>query len=885
MKPFYAAMWAVGGLLLPLQMLGSHAMGTDITFQCLGNNQYRISVAFYRDCAGINAPTSISVSYFSPSCNIPAGTYSQTLTLQGSQEVSPLCPSQLANSSCNGGALPGVQQYVYSGVITLPASCSDWIVGYAECCRNNAITNLASASSYNLYAYATINNTSGICDNSPVFTTFPVPYICAGVPFNYNHGAIDVDGDSLVYRMVQPSDGYNVPIAYQGSYNVNYPLSTTTSTFGFDPLTGQMGFTPSIQQTAVITVIVEEYRNGVLIGTTMRDIQVVVLPPNLCSNTSPSINSIHNISGGGFIDSSVIQMCPNTQLTFDVNITDPNGNNVILSSNAATAIPGATFTVIGSGASVTGKFSWIPTTADSGLHLFHITYKDDGCPVSTPQTFVFTIYVFNRVIASNDQVFCGLPIQLSAIGGTFFQWTPTQGLSNPNIPNPVATPNVPTMYYVTSDCGMDSVFVDVQPPYTLDAGPDTAICLNALAQLNATVSQPAYGPYTYSWSPATGLSNTTVPNPIASPPATTTYYLTASSAQGCLRTDSITVRISGVAPSVRAFADPDTVCPGETIQLSLTTTPTLCGTAITPCNNNTQTFTLGTGGTYTATGSPFRGYWEDGRVQYLYRASELNAMGISGGTFTELAFNIGLKASTAPYQNFTIRMGCTSLSEFPGTSSSTNFTPGMAIVYGPVSYTTTAGWNTFLLTNQYDWDGVSNLIVEVCFDNTNFSGDDQVYYTSTAFRSVAHDFDDAASGCNLASPFSGVNRPNIRFGVCQRVATNAVISWTPSAAVDNPSSLSPKAQISGTTTFIANVTEGGCAGQGYATVVVDTTVRITAGPDTSLCLSSPIQLHAVATGVPAPIQLNCGVNGTPVGTSTIHTVGVGVNVTSTRHTI
>ncbi len=867
-------------LFMPDRVFGSHAMGTDITYECLGNNQYRITVAFYRDCAGINAPSTISISYFSPSCNIPAGTYSQTLNQQSSQEVSPLCPSQLINSTCNGGSFPGVQQFVYSGVITLPAGCTDWIVGYTECCRNNAVTNLVTASSFNLYAFATINNANGLCDNSPIFTTLPVPYICAGIPFNYNHGAVDIDGDSLVYRMVQPSDGYNIPIGYTGSYNVNYPLSTTSGSFSFDPNTGQMTFTPNIQQVAVITILVEEYRNGVLIGTTMRDIQVVVINPNLCTNTPPSIVNIGNMTGGGFIDSNTIQMCPNSQLTFDINVTDSNGDNVNLSSNASTAIPGATFTVIGSGPSVTGRFSWFPAVADSGLHLFHVTYLDNGCPVSTPQTFVFSIFVFNRVVASADQVYCGLPIQLDAIGGTFFQWSPTQGLSNPNIHNPIATPSVPTKYFVTSDCGVDSVFVDVQPPYTLNAGRDTSICLNSLVQLNAAVSNPNYGPFSYTWTPLTGLSSTIVHNPIASPPSTTTYYLTSSSAQGCLRSDTITVGISGVAPSVTAYADPDTVCPGETLQLSLTTAPTVCGVAVVPCSNSSQTYTLGTGGTYTATGTPFRGYWEDGRVQYLYRASELNAMGISGGAITELAFNVGLKTSTFPFNSFTIRIGCTNLSEFPGTSTTTNFAPGMAIVYGPVSYTTTAGWNNFQLTSQYDWDGLSNLIVEVCFDNVNYSNDDQVYYSTTVYRSVAHDFDDAMNGCNLSSPLMSMNRPNIRFGVCQRSANNAVISWSPANVVDNPAIAFPKAELTGTTTFIVDVSEGGCIGQGYVTVLVDTTVTIVAGPDTSLCLPTPIQLNSNATGTPSPIQLNCGVNGTPVSTPVVRTVGVGISVTS-----
>ena len=47
----------------------SHAQSADITYQCLGGNQYQISVSFYRDCSGINAPGSVDVNLYSSSCN------------------------------------------------------------------------------------------------------------------------------------------------------------------------------------------------------------------------------------------------------------------------------------------------------------------------------------------------------------------------------------------------------------------------------------------------------------------------------------------------------------------------------------------------------------------------------------------------------------------------------------------------------------------------------------------------------------------------------------------------------------------------------------------------------------------------------------------------
>jgi len=880
-------MLMIGASLLPLRSLASHAMGTDITYECLGSGNYKITVAFYRDCSGISAPSVIAIDYFSASCNVSSGSLIDTLYLQSSvsREVSPLCPADLPNSTCHsGGTIQGVEKYVYSGTIHLPLGCPDWIVGYTECCRNSNITNLVNAASYNLYAYALINNTPGVCDNSPVFTTPPIPYLCPGQPFNYNQGAVDPDGDSLVYKMVQPSDNYRVYIPYDGNFTVNYPMSTITGTFDFEPTTGQITVTPDLMQNAVVTVQVEEYRNGRLIGSTMRDIQIVVLDPDDCTNEPPVIsNPIFNINGGGLIDSNTIQMCPASQLTFEMEVMDATGDSVYLSSNASSAVPGSSFMVLGRGSTVRGRFSWIPSAADTGFHAFQVTYSDNGCPVSTPQSVTYVIYVFSRVEAGANQVYCGEPIQLRAFGGSAFSWTPALGLSATNLPNPFAAPSVPTMYYVTSDCGRDSVFVDVQPPYTLFAGRDTAMCLNSGVDLHATVSHPNYGPYVFSWSPATGLDAPNSPNPTASPRIPTTYVVTSVSARGCIRRDTVTVRISGVAPIVNVYADPVHACVGEQLRLDLTANPSSCSTTTTPCSNAPVNYTIGTGVQQTSAqahlqGTPYKGSYTDARVQYLFRASELNAMGITGGIITHLAFNVAVKRSgNSPYNNFTIKIGCTPLANLPG------FDSGLSTVYGPTAYTTSSGWNTHTLTSPYAWDGVSNLVIQICYDNVFASNTDEVYFTPTPFYSVAYRYDGLTAGCNLASADTSKNRPNVRFGFCDRSIGNTTITWsveTGIATISDISIANPTAQAFETTKFRASVSMGGCPGKSDVIVTVDTTFTVKALPDTSLCRPSDIQLNAIASGQPSPIYLNCGTNGTPVSASAIYQVGSGPGYTN-----
>ncbi|MBT6699526.1 MAG: hypothetical protein HOB15_03875, partial [Flavobacteriales bacterium] len=76
----------------------SHAAGMDLTYECIGGNTYRVTLKFYRECSGIDAPSGIwldplSYTYLdvsSASCGLTANL---TLTQVGfGNEISPICP-------------------------------------------------------------------------------------------------------------------------------------------------------------------------------------------------------------------------------------------------------------------------------------------------------------------------------------------------------------------------------------------------------------------------------------------------------------------------------------------------------------------------------------------------------------------------------------------------------------------------------------------------------------------------------------------------------------------------------------------------------------------------------------------------------------------------
>ena len=206
-----------------------------------------------------------------------------------------------------------------------------------------------------------------------------------------------------------------------------------------------------------------------------------------------------------------------------------------------------------------------PIANPSVTTTYTVTVSDGSGCSATDQV---TIFVGNGGVANAgpDQTICqGSFAQLSASGGTSYSWSPSIGLNNPNIPNPIANPSVTTTYTVTvsdgSGCSaVDQVTIFVGNGGVANAGPDQTICQGSFAQLSAS------GGTVYTWSPSIGLNNSNIANPVANPSVTTTYTVTVSDGSGCSAVDQVTIFVGngGVAN-----AGPDqTICQGGFVQLS-----------------------------------------------------------------------------------------------------------------------------------------------------------------------------------------------------------------------------------------------------------------------------------------------------------------------------
>lgn len=517
----------------------SHAVGLDIQYECLGGNQYRLTLNFYRDCAGVSAPTAASINVSSASCGISANV---ALSLDTFFEISPLCISQLSSSTCGGGNNPGIQQYIYSADFTFPQACPDWIISYGLCCRNAAITNLQNPSNFNIFAQATMNNTNGICNNSPIFTTRPVPFVCGNQPFNYNHGAVDIDGDSLVYSLINPLDAPGVNIPHRGGFSATNPLNTNGG-FNFNGSTGQMSFSPNGNQQAVVTVLVQEFRNGVLIGSTMRDMQLVVI--GNCNNNPPTATGINGTNQFS------MDICAGFPLCFDIFSNDANaGQSTTLTLN--NGINGSTFNTFGAPFQ-NATFCWTPSPNDVGANNFSITVVDDACPIFGSNNFTYTINVIPNpnppIDAGPDADICS--DQCASLQANLppsvvrFSWSPSTGLSNINSTSPSACPDVTTVYtlsavYADSCVSSDQVTVRVQPAPAVTVFPKNAVvCAGSSIQLSGTASTPS----TFTWN--NGSNGIPL---VVTPTASGQYILSATNSFGCVGSDTAFITFSPPPP-------------------------------------------------------------------------------------------------------------------------------------------------------------------------------------------------------------------------------------------------------------------------------------------------------------------------------------------------
>ena len=137
-------------------------------------------------------------------------------------------------------------------------------------------------------------------------------------------------------------------------------------------------------------------------------------------------------------------------------------------------------------------------------------------------------------------------------------------------------------------------------------------------------------------------------------------------------------------------------------------------------------FTVGTASTTSNAYNdfPFSTYWHDARSEFLYRVIDLSNAGLNtAANITKIAFNV-YSANGYEMQNFSVGMKLTTDSDLLTYS----FGSGYTTVYSGSQTISGTGWHVITLDTPFAWDGTSNLAIQICFNNTGYSSDSEVYY-------------------------------------------------------------------------------------------------------------------------------------------------------------
>jgi gliding motility-associated-like protein len=552
------------GILLSLPLHASHIIGGEISYECLGNNQWKIKLDVYRDCfygqAPFDAPAHISVFN-------DAGVFVNNLN------VSPMFTDTIPNNIAGDPCLfpPSdvcVEHAHYEGTVTLTQPNTGYYFVYQRCCRNETIANILDPDQTGATYWVYLSNAARqACNSSPKFKNPPPVFVCVNKPINHPYAATDANGDSLVYSFYTPFEGATFaqpqpPFASAPPYTndtvVWYPPNlyslnsllgpSTVQTLSINSQTGLITGFPEIMGQFVVGVQVKDYKNGQLMSVIRRDFQYNV---GVCLEIIPTIDA-----PPAQCDNLTVQFGNETQVA----------NNFIWYFDWPNTSPSSTqfeptYTYPDTGTYVIAQVAAPGTQCEAiGFDTIFLQYN------SLTANFSFQTYD-----CTNETVLALTDLSVDNVSPpTQWNWTVTYGgntltstLQNPAfvVPNP-SSGTIKLVVRSKNGCEETKILNFTtggnNPINLLPNNPQ--ICIGSSTQLNP--NGPTSG-FTYKWGPNVPPAQQNLVNPTVAPLQTTTYNVTVTGFGGlCTSTGQVTVH---VLPQVSLAFVADTDCDARVV--------------------------------------------------------------------------------------------------------------------------------------------------------------------------------------------------------------------------------------------------------------------------------------------------------------------------------
>ena len=454
----------------------------------------------------------------------------------------------------------------YQFDVTLPGTANGYIIAYQRCCRIAGINNLLGSSSVGATYVAEIPGTNPLptapANNSAHFAGPDTVIVCQHNSFTYSFNAVDADGDSLSYSFCdayvggssadpapeRPAAPPYPTVPYAPPFSASRPMGSRVT---IDSKTGMVtGIAPDAG-IYVMTVCVYERRNGILIATQRKDLQIKVGDCSIAAaNLPPQIVDCESFNSG-FSNTGDQSLIHSYLWTFGDPATGRNDSSTLANPTHAYSDTG-TYTVT----LITNRGELCSDTGTTVVKIypgFFPGFKSKGICINKPTQFIDTTDTRYGLVNSWTWDF-GVP-SVS---------TDTSHVQNPTFTyTEVGTYNAQLIVTCSKGC-IDTVMAPVtiidKPPINL-AFRDTLICKGDNLQLQAS------GAGVFSWTPGTNITNANTSTPTVNPPGTAYYYVNLNES-GCINNDSVRVRVVDHV-TLQAFSD-TVICQGDGAQLYTT---------------------------------------------------------------------------------------------------------------------------------------------------------------------------------------------------------------------------------------------------------------------------------------------------------------------------
>ena len=524
----------------------THIVGGELNYRYIGVNTYEISLTIYRDCdsLSIGYDSQVWVGIFDKN-NVAVDSLLMTFPDEGAQRIPMTSNAKCAtitDSVCYEVA-------VYMDTIVLPPRIGGYQLSHQRCCWNLSVTNIVNTGpnpggNSGLTIYCRIPDVNQIRVNSnPVFQVRTPPFICRGTRLEFDHAAFDPDGDSLSYEIFTPWDGdarnggeYPDPPPYdEVRYTPKYGLDSVMGSE--DPLkidreTGWLTARPEDFGQYVFGVEVREHRNGEYIGSTWRSYQ---LNAGQCGNFTSAEISTPDI----FCAQNRVKF-ENKSIgasTFEWNFGDPSN------STAGSTNVNPSYTYPGSGTYTVRliAFSDLDSAACDDT-----TFKDIEITDEFKATANYTLQP-----CSNNVSFFG---DATPIAGARYEWQwdfgdgETSLMQNPtHFYENIKSYNIffaSELKGAHEGCG-DTVLLVFSAKDWLPAIEATASKASMFRRADSVFLMAQTNSLnTIEWTPAEGLSDAFISNPIAKPQTTTIYKVTVTDTTGCSNSDTVGIFVN-----------------------------------------------------------------------------------------------------------------------------------------------------------------------------------------------------------------------------------------------------------------------------------------------------------------------------------------------------